>query len=363
MNIYFDGLFFNESGIGRYYESLLVAFLEQGLAISTCVNFLLRDKFESKFSKFSSLSPIFVNYEYFSFHNFAFHFHNINKLNNKFDVYFFSHINQPFFLPKNSVLTLHDFRSFTHFWDRDFQRKIMTQFLYRFAMCSAKNIVCISDGTKKQLKYIDRKAYEKSQIIYEFVDDKFLNPKNSENIVESKYILFVGTRKKHKNVLTALRAFARISASIPHSFVLAGRRDGDACWDELDAFIVQNNLNNRVIQRFSPTDDEVTCLYRHADLFVFPSLYEGFGLPPLEAVSSGCPAILSDIPIFREIFGDAALYFAPRSPEALAALMLRLLMDEQARGALLAKEKERLKLFDKEKIVASYIDLFERVAR
>jgi glycosyltransferase involved in cell wall biosynthesis len=363
MNIYFDGLFFKQSGIGRYYETLLAAFLERGISVYTCVNINYRKDFESKFISSPLLNTIYIDYKYFTYNNLINHSILLRKIKNNVDIYFFPHINIPFILPKNSILTLHDFRSYTHYWDRSFQKKIITRLLYSFAINSASNFVCISRETQRFLKHIDKKAHEKSHYIYEFIDTKFQNHKHSSPHISHKYVLFVGTRKKHKNILTALQAFAQISHTIPHDFVLAGRRDTGSCEDELDVFIARNNLGNRIIQIFSPTDDEVANLYRHADLFVFPSLFEGFGLPPLEAVACGCPAILSDLPIFHEIFSDSALYFAPRSADALASLMVRLLTDEQARAELLAKEKNRLKLFDKNKIVASYLNLFERVAR
>jgi glycosyltransferase involved in cell wall biosynthesis len=287
----------------------------------------------------------------------------LRKLNKNINVFFFPHINLPFFPPVNSVLTIHDFRPFTKCWDRNIYKKYLIQFLYFRAMHSVQQIVCISRQTQNSLYDLNKRLFNKSKCIYEFVDNKFFSPTHIQNLIDLKYILFVGTRKKHKNILFALKNFTSIKDSVPHMFVLAGKRDSGSTFDDIDAFISQHNLENRVIQYTSPTDDEIVSLYQHADLFVFPSLFEGFGLPPLEAVACGCPAILSDIPIFREIFGDSGLYFSPHSEGDLSALMMRLLMDETERSDLLAKQKERLKLFDRDKIVASYIELFESVAR
>jgi len=363
MRIYFDGLFFNQSGIGRYYESILGALLAQDVSIYTSVNRNYRSEFEKKFSKFKNIDPIFVDYKQFDIHNFFDHSFLLQKLKYNIDVFFFPHINLPFNPPKNSVLTIHDFRPFTKSWDRSIYKKYFVQFLYLRAMQSVQKIVCISRQTQNALLKFNKKIHNKSECIYEFVGNNFLISTHCQKLIGSKYMLFVGTRKKHKNILFALKSFVLIKNSVPHMFVLAGKRDSGATFDEIDAFVSQHNLENRVIQYTSPSDDEIVSLYQHADLFVFPSLFEGFGLPPLEAVACGCPAILSDIPIFREIFGDSGLYFSPQSEGNLSALIMRLLMDEKARGDLLAKQKERLKLFDREKIVASYIELFESVAR
>lgn len=363
MNIYIDGLFFKQSGIGRYFESLLSALSNKNLTIYTCVNSHYRDKFESQFRSISNIIPIYVDYDHFSCRNFIIHSFFLKKINSNIDVFFFPHVNVPLLFPNNSILTIHDFRPFTNYWDRNIVKKFFVQFLYRRAMRSVKKIICISFDTQNRLGSIDNNSQKKSKCIYEFIDSKFSDINLSIRLIKSKYILFVGTRKSHKNLIIALKGFIKVCNTFPHCFVLAGQRDGGLNFDEVDSFILNNNLENRVIQFVSSTDEQIVSLYQHADLFVFPSLFEGFGLPPLEAVACGCPAILSDIPIFREIFGDSAMYFDPRSPEGLAALMTRLLTDEQARNDLLAKEKERLKLFDREKIVASYIDLFESVAK
>lgn len=360
MKIYFDGLFYNKSGIGRYYESLLDVLIDKNIFIFTSIHFSLRQSFDHKYSRYENLIVYYINYTYYSYFK---HSNLISKLKSDVDLFFFPHINLPFNPPRNSILTIHDFRPFTNSWDRNIFKKYLTQFLYLRAMQSAQKIVCISRQTQNALSDLNKKFFNKSRCIYECIDNKFLLSPHCQKLIDSKYMLFVGTRKKHKNILFALKSFALIKDSVPHMFVLAGNRDSGATFDDIDSFISQHNLENRVIQYTSPSDDEIVSLYQHADLFVFPSLFEGFGLPPLEAVACGCPAILSDIPIFREIFGDSGLYFSPHSEGELSALMMRLLIDENERIDLLAKQKERLKLFDREKIVASYIELFESVAR
>jgi glycosyltransferase involved in cell wall biosynthesis len=128
--------------------------------------------------------------------------------------------------------------------------------------------------------------------------------------------------------------------------------------------LVKNlNIQERVVQFIKPSDEIIISLYKFADLFVFPSLIEGFGLPPLEAVSLGCPVILSDIPVLREVFGEAGFYFNPHSKEDLAKAILKVISDEKQRYELLEKQKERLKMFDKDKIIEQYISLFERMTR
>jgi glycosyltransferase involved in cell wall biosynthesis len=156
-----------------------------------------------------------------------------------------------------------------------------------------------------------------------------------------------------------VKAFAIIKEKIPHYLVIAGGKDREK--DEVDKLVEGLNIQERVIQLIKPSDEVIISLYKFADLFVFPSLLEGFGLPPLEAVSLGCPVILSDIPILREIFGEAGFYFNPHSEEDLAKAILKVISDEEFRIVLLEKQKERLRIFDKNKIIDQYISLFERI--
>ena len=363
MNIFFYFFFFHKSGIGRYCQSLLEAFSEKKIRITVCVNFKDRDYFERKFSGCSHVKPVFVDYSHFSFRNYCCHSSLINSMGD-FDVLFFPHVNIPPFLSSNKiVLTIHDIRPFSEYWDRGFFKKNIMEILYRYSMRSAKKIICVSKHTQQELNFFGSDIYKKTECLYEFIDTSFFKKQYEKRLVKEKYVLFVGSRKKNKNILTALNSFASLSESIPHFFVLAGGRDGLSTYDQIDSFIFNNDLTSRVIQYVSPSDEQIANLYKHADLFVFPSLFEGFGLPPLEAVASGCPAILSDIPIFREIFDSSAIYFPPLSVNSLSTAMSFLLTNEQERLKLLAKEKNRLKIFDRDKIVDRYIDIFERVAR
>ncbi|HPP66324.1 MAG TPA: glycosyltransferase, partial [bacterium] len=100
-----------------------------------------------------------------------------------------------------------------------------------------------------------------------------------------------------------------------------------------------------------------------ADLFVFPSLYEGFGLPPLEAISLRCPVILADIPVLKEIFNDTVLYFNPLSENDMANKMLSVLQNSNIRENLIKMEENRLTFFNKNVIINQHIELFKKVAR
>lgn len=360
MNLYLDGLFYKGSGIGRYYESLTKEFAKRGIKIYTCVPHNLRNDFEKDFSNIPNLEPIFVDYEKFSVRGFLKQSKILKKLENEVSLFFYPHVNIPYYIPKNTVITIHDLIPLTQFWDRnEIKRRIFIFYLKRALKYSTKIITIsntVADELRKNFKGIDKKI----EIIYEFVDDKFIKQnKTYDRIVDKPYLLFVGNRKRHKNLSLLVKAFAIIKEKIPHYLLIAGGKDREK--DEVDMLVEKLNIQERTIQLIMPSDEVIISLYKFADLFVFPSLFEGFGLPPLEAVTLGRPVILSDIPILREIFGEAGLYFNPYSEEGLAKAILKVISDSEFKIGLLEKQKERLKMFDKNKIIDQYISLFERI--
>ncbi len=360
MKIYIDGLFYRGSGIGRYYETLTKEFAKRAIKIYTCVGKNLQNDYEKDFGGISYIEPIFVDYQKFSIKGFFKQSEILRKLEHEVDLFFYPHINLPYYIPKNVIVTIHDLIPLTNFWGKnEIKRKIFLFYLKRAIKHSAK-IITVTNTIASELKQIFVWLDQKIEVIYEFVDDKFIRcyyP--NKPIISKPYLLFIGNRKKHKNIELFIKAFFKIKDKIPHCLVLAGTKEKDR--DDVNILVEKLNLKDRVIELVKPSDEMIINLYAFADLFVFPSLFEGFGLPPLEAVSLGCPVILSDIPVLREIFGEAGLYFDPYSADDLAENILKVILDRNFKEKLLHKQKDRLKIFDKEKIINKYIDLFDKI--
>jgi glycosyltransferase involved in cell wall biosynthesis len=360
MVVYIDGLFYKVFGIGRYYESLVKEFSRRNINIYTCVPRRLEKDFTKDFEDFSeNINPIFVNYEKFSIKGMINQSSILKTLENNVDIFFYPHVNLPIYIPNNTIVTIHDLRSFTKYWDRNFLKKYILKNFVRRAVKRSNYIVAISKTTESKIKEFFEIEENKIITIYEFVNDKFTNyPSVQQPIVREPYILFVGNRKKHKNLSNLIKAFYSIKDRIPHKLVITGARDKDKKSDEIDSLIGKLNLNNRIISFVSPDDDTVINLYHHADLFIFPSLFEGFGLPPLESITCKTPVIASNIPIFREILGEKIACFDPYNVEDISSKILYALDNKEK---LLEIGRERLKLFEKEKIIQQFIDLFSRV--
>ena len=360
MKLYIDGLFYKCSGIGRYYESLTKEFAKRGIKIYTCVYKNLKTDFERDFAGINNIEPIFVDYEKFSIKGFFKQPKILRKLEHDVDLFFYPHINLPYYIPKNTIVTIHDLRPLTHFWDRNKIKREIFLFYLKRAIKHSAQIITISNTVANELRKNFKWINKEIKVIYEFIDEKFMQGYElNKPLIKHPYLLFIGNRKKHKNLEILIKAFSKIQNEIPHYLVIAGAKESDK--DDIDVMVEKLDLKSRVIELIRPSDETIINLYTFADLFIFPSLFEGFGLPPLEAVSLGCPVILSDIPVLREIFGEAGLYFNPHNEEDLAKTILRVILDKNFRDKLLQNQRNRLKIFDKEKIIDEYVELFDKI--
>ncbi|MCD7709990.1 MAG: glycosyltransferase family 4 protein [Porphyromonadaceae bacterium] len=202
-------------------------------------------------------------------------------------------------------------------------------------------VIAISEQTKRDLLHFYDLDEKKVTVVYHGIDP---TPVACDGPAPYTfpYLLYIGTRAYHKNFKAFLRAFAQVQGDI--RLVCTGFPFQA---EEL-SLIRQLGLEGRIIQQFV-SDEELTRLLGHALAFVFPSLMEGFGLPILEAWRCGCPCIISDIPCFREVADDAALYFCPESVDDMAAVMNRAIEDAPLLRGVKEKAARRLELFTLDK--------------
>ena len=164
--------------------------------------------------------------------------------------------------------------------------------------------------------------------------------------IDRPYVLTVSTIKPKKNVAASVLAFARLverHPELPHQLVLVGYKA--AGYTEVDDAIRRHGLGDRVVQTGWTASREIPTFYAGADLLLFPSLHEGFGLPVVEAMASGCPVAASRVYSIPEVGGDAILTFDPNDLEAISREAERALFDKALRGRLVAAGLERAKRF------------------
>jgi glycosyltransferase involved in cell wall biosynthesis len=176
--------------------------------------------------------------------------------------------------------------------------------------------------------------------------------------IEGEFILFVGTIEPRKNLVTLARAFAEVlrHTSLRPQLVIAGKKG----WltDELFSYIKEMDAGDRVRFIGYVSDDDLRALYSSCRLCVYPSLYEGFGLPTLEAMACGAPVITSRTPAVMETVGDAARLVSPRDSQALASTIVELLEDEKARFELSSEGLRRAAQFSWEKTARLTLEVY-----
>lgn len=179
--------------------------------------------------------------------------------------------------------------------------------------------------------------------------------------VEHPYVLAVGTLEPRKNLPTLLRAFARIKDDIEHDLVLVGPEG----WltGELKATLNQLNLGERVRITGFVSDEELGGWYSGADLFAFPSFYEGFGLPSIEAMRCGAPVLSSDNSAFPEVVGDAGVMIPAEREDVWAEAMLELLRDPAQREQLRQKGFDRAEMFSWDRTAQGTYNVYKAVSR
>lgn len=171
------------------------------------------------------------------------------------------------------------------------------------------------------------------------------------------FILYVGKRNTYKNFLFLIEAFNTLAATNRTlALVCAG---GGKFTREEQRKIAKYHLTGR-ITHVQVDDTALSYLYTKAQAFVFPSLYEGFGIPILEAFACGCPAVLSKKSSLPEVGGDAARYFDPENAESLVATLAEVLEDKKLSGSLRIKGFERIKLFSWEKTASMTIETYRK---
>jgi glycosyltransferase involved in cell wall biosynthesis len=180
--------------------------------------------------------------------------------------------------------------------------------------------------------------------------------------VTAPYVLHVGTTNPRKNLVRLVRAFAdtRRHADLPHVLVLAG--EAGFAHAEVRAEIARLGVSGAVVLTDYAREEDMPSLYRASDLLAFPSLYEGFGIPVVEAMACGCPVLTSDVSALPEVAGDAALLVDPRSEDAIAAGILRLIEDRPLRERLVAAGFSRAAEFSWARGAAAHLALYRELA-
>ncbi len=264
----------------------------------------------------------------------------------------------PYFLKaldrKPFVLTIYDMihERYSSFFSRTdsmvANKKLLAQ--------KATKIIAISESTKKDIIDFYKFNPQKIEVIHLATSLRPHNDLTGQKKLPQRYILFVGLRHLYKNFEMFLKAIGPIfkEDQILHLICAGGggfSKKENALMDEL-------GIKDKVISFMKAADTDLAHLYQNAAVFVFPSLYEGFGIPVLEAFACGCPTALSDSSSLPEVGGSAAIYFNPHDPVSIRNAVEKIIYDEALRSQLRLKGYEQLKKFSWEATACKTRDLY-----
>lgn len=262
-------------------------------------------------------------------------------------------VNTAPFLYKKQIVTIHDlaFLRNPRWFSKTFYLyyRLLIPYIARHSL----KILTVSYFSKKEIIDLLGINEDKIEVIYNAVDNKFrYNPE----IKKEKYILTVSSIDPRKNLKNLLLAFKNLKLK-NYKLIIAGSKN--KIFNDIHIKEILHNIPNvEIIGHVN--DNELVMLYQKATLFVFPSFYEGFGLPPLEAMASGTPVIVSNTASLPEICGDAAYYIDPWSIESIAKGIQEVLNNKDLQAKLIHKGIKRAKAFSWERSADKLTEVVEK---
>lgn len=281
----------------------------------------------------------------------------------RFDLFHFPHYNASFFC-QPYVLTIHDLIPLL------FPRSLSVPFAYPYVFLwhwlsikKASHIIAVSRRTKADIQRFFGVEQKKISVVYEGVNEKLFYPvpqktQWSKTFPYQPYFLYVGGTKFHKNLPVLLKAFARFKkkTDYPHYLVLVGV-------GQYRLPVRDPALRRKVILVPRVSRKRLAFFYSFAEALVYPSLYEGFGLPPLEAYRCLCPVICARAASLPEINERCCLYFPPQDPEALCAQMIKLVREKKVRETLTQKAFLWVQRFSWDRAFEQTLQIYGSVVR
>jgi len=276
-------------------------------------------------------------------------------------VFWSPHYNIPLLYQGRLMVTVHDvFHLAMPQFVKGWHKRLYAKGMFSALKHKADTIICISHFTAHELQRLTGINSEKVKIIHNGISETWFNIDKKERPHSNHYLLYAGNVKPHKNLVRLIEAFKSLASKIPHDFLIVGKKEGFITGD----VVVEKKaaeLGKRVHFTGYVNEDLLKQYVVHSDALVFPSLYEGFGLPPLEAMACGCPVVVSNIASLPEVCGNAAFYVDPYNMESVAEGIYRVLMDESLRQSLIQKGLERAKLFSWQRSAKEHLKIFEEV--
>ena len=383
MRIGIDARFYGSlgKGLGRYTELLIESLGELGTTHEFFV-FLRQENFDEYQPKSARFQKVLADYHWYGLaEQLCFPW---LLMKYRLTLVHFPHFNVPVLYPGRFVVTIHDLillryptvRNTTRLALGYWLKFVLYRLVIRLACFRARSVITVSRFTESDLlrefpfllgktrvtlEGANRSCFvssvaKETELLERFglIDSDIATSSLSQRDIIQPYFLYVGNAYPHKH----LESIGEMAARFPeYRFVLVGRED--YFYRRLKRSFEQPNL------RFTGflSDAEISVLYRHGLAYVFPSLYEGFGLPPLEAMSHGLPVVSSDRGSLPEVLGKAALYFDPENPDQFAEEISRVAHNPSLRERLKVSGYRRMRMFSWKRMAEETLAAYEQAIR
>ena len=333
----------NNSGIGVYIQHYVRSILVRGSLRVTLIG--KKVELDHYFGEFQNWQHIAADFPIYSIAEQL----RLPLLIPACDLFWSPHYNIPL-LPiraRKHLVTIPDVYHLAYYSTLTLPQKVYARLVANAAVRKADVITTISQYSKQEIQRFTGADGHKIEVLYLGVDGTLFRPviNNTDRdrvklryTLPPEYILFVGNVKPNKNLRRLVEGFAELLAELPNlKLVITGKQEGFITGDpDLFARIRANDiLASRIVFTGFVDTEDLPILYSLARLFVFPSIYEGFGFPPLEAMACGCPVVASKASSIPEICGEAAFYVDPLNPDDIARGIRAVAMDSELRNRLI----------------------------
>lgn len=292
---------------------------------------------------------------------------------NPVDIYHTQYI-LPFFVPRKIklVTTIHDI-SFNFYPQYiKWPDLLFLKILIPWSLKRADKIAAVSEFTRNEIIKYYRINAEKVEVVYNSIGDNFsINNYTAEELaavrkkynLPEKFILCIGTMQPRKNLPQLIEAYTRIKNRLPQvKLMIAGKR-GHNYDKKIDEAVSEHNLSQDVLFPGFIDESDKPLLFYLSHIFVMPSLYEGFGIPILEAMSQGVPVIASNIPGLKEVANEATLFFRPGDLANLEKILYNTCIDENLRNKFISLGFARLKFFSWKKSAGKMLEIYRSLEK
>lgn len=372
MKIGIDARFFRKStaGLGRYSRGLLyeLAKIDQKNDYYVFITPDDDKEYDIKADNFHKVVTPIIHYTLSEQTKF------LNILNSyKFDLVHFLNFNHPVLYNRPFVITMHDLTMLLYPVGRS-QKSALRKFAFKQVLSNAvkksKHIIAITQNTKKDLvKYLDADS-NKISVIYEGYDEIYkphaqyeVQQLRQKLNLKNPFILFVSQWRPHKGLPKLIKSFEFLKDkyNLPHDLVITGKPNPD--FPDIIASIKTSKYAKNIITPGFVDEEDLPVLYNASDVFVFPSIYEGFGLGALEAMATGTAVASSNLSCMPEVLGDGAAYFNPNNIEEMAKTIAEIINNQALKKSLISRGQKRAKEFSWNKMAKETLDIYNKFSQ